>query len=303
MDRGGQIMVAIIIVSFNHFLFTKACVESIVKNTPKGLYEICLVDNGSNDGTVAWASGACHKVIGNLTNRGAAAASNQGCEWALDQDRFSHILVMANDHVVTNGWLTNMLNAPTDCVNPFVFHSVKEIRDMYPPIGEVVDRYKPLRLKYLQKDSKKDMDYVLNATYGDIETFASHFRERHLFNPYRVTDRILWPGLIMYKKKVLETVGLKDEEYLKFDLASYADIDHYVRVRLAGFTTSVVMTSYVHHWGSITTRKLGLKQEGDMGGYKNNEAGAYQYFIKKWGCDPHNLDFILLRRNMINGNA
>lgn len=292
--------VAIIVVSFNHFLFTKACIESIVKNSPKGLYEICLVDNGSKDGTVEWAKEVC-KVISNEENLGACRASNQGVEWALNRDDFTHIMVMANDHVVTNGWLLPMFNAPADCVNPFVFHSVVEIRQMYPEIGPVVEKYKKLRLRYLQEDSQKDMDYVLKETYGNIEEFAQKFREEHLFNPYRVVDRVLWPGLVMYRRKVFEEVGLKDEEYLKFDLASYSDIDHYVRVRLAGFTSCVVMTSYVHHWGSITTRKLGLKQEDNLGGYKNNESGAKNYFVNKWGCDPHNLNFVELRRKFQHG--
>lgn len=285
--------VAIIVVSFNHFLFTKACIESIKKNTPEDLYEICLVDNGSTDATVEWALSNCHKVISNKKNFGACKASNQGSIWAMSQNRFTHIMVMANDHLVTNGWLQPLLEAPADCVNPFVFHSVVEIRSMYPEIGPLVEKYKKLRLQYLQEDTQSNMDFVLTETYDDIEEFAKKFREKHLFNPYRIVDRVLWPGLIMYRKEVLDVVGLKDECYLKYDLASYADIDHYVRVNHAGFISCVVMTSYVHHWGSITTRKLGLKQEHDSGGYKNNEAGAKKYFIQKWGCDPHSLEPIL----------
>lgn len=226
--------------------------------------------------------------ISNDYNKGACAASNQGVVWALSCNNVTHILVMANDHVVTPNWLEAMLSAPYDCVNPFVFHSVKEIRALSPNIGNIIDKYKILRLKYLQEDNKENMEYVLKETYTDLDSFSSVFTSKFESNPFKDLSVILWPGLIMYKIKVLQTVGLKDEEFLKFDLASYADIDYYVRVFKKGFTSGLVMTSYVHHWGSITTRKLGLKQE-PITGYKNNESGAYMYFIKKWGCNPHNI--------------
>jgi GT2 family glycosyltransferase len=291
----------IIVVSFNHFLFTKFCIESIVKYTDSSKYKLCLVDNGSIDETKEWASslvsdGTLNKFISNDYNAGACRASNQGTLWALNEKDLTHIAVMANDHIVTLDWITPLFNSPFDCTCPFVFHSVKEIRAMYPKIGEVVDRYKPLRLRYLQEDNEEYMNYVLYQTYGDMSSFVDEFKADNYTNPYIQSDFVLWPGLITYKRDVIESVGLKDEEYLKFDLASYSDIDHYVRVYLAGFTSGVAMTSYVHHWGSITTRKLGLKQE-KISGYVNNERGAYDLFVKKWQCDPHNLASIIDRRS------
>lgn len=289
--------VGIIVISFNHYLFTKFCIDSIERNTPRELYKICLVDNGSIDYTKTWAgvsvnNGNLDHFINNDKNFGACKASNQGVKWCLEQDDLTHILVMANDHVVTPGWLESMLTAPYDCINPFVFHSVSHIRALYPTIGKLIDGYKKLRLKYLQEDNEEHMNYVLNTTYGNLDEFSKIFTDKFSENPFRTFHFIPWPGLILYKKEVINEVGLKDEEFLKFDLASYADIDYYVRVYRAGFSSGLVMTSYVHHWGSITTRKLGLKQENTTG-YKNTEQGAYQYFIKKWGCNPHNLGPLL----------
>jgi len=294
--------VGIIIISFNHYLFTKFCLDSIINNTPRDLYSICLVDNGSTDSTKEWATtlkkdGRLDHFISNDTNLGACKASNQGVSWALDQSELTHILVMANDHIVTKGWLPNMLKSPFDCVNPFVFHSIKQIRALHPPIGSVIDGYKKLRLQYLQEDNEGLMNHVLTTTYnGKLEKFAKTFTNSFVLDPFVSSTFILWPGLIMYKRKVIETVGLKDEEYLKFDLASYADIDYYVRVYKAGFTSGLTKGAYVHHWGSITTRKLGLKQE-HSNGYINNERGAYNYFIKKWKCDPHNLVPLVKQKN------
>lgn len=286
--------VGIVVISFNHYLFTKFCIDSIIDNTARDMFKLCLVDNGSTDYTKTWAGmctldGTLDHFINNDANLGACKASNQGVQWCLEQEDLTHILVMANDHIVTPSWLPQMLISPFDCVNPFVFHSVKGMRSLCPSIGKLVDFYKPLRLKYLQEDNEENMNYVLDKTYnGSINKFSEVFASAYKNDPWKAFTFIPWPGLILYKKEVIETVGLKDEEFLKFDLASYADIDYYVRVYQAGFTSGVVKTSYVHHWGSITTRKLGLKQENTTG-YVNNEQGAYKYFIKKWECNPHDL--------------
>lgn len=293
--------VGIIVISFNHYLFTKFCIDSIVKHTPRDLYELCIVDNGSIDETKSWAQqlikdGTLDNFISNDYNKGACAASNQGVRWMLERNNLTHVLVMANDHVVTPNWLEAMLDAPFDCVNPFVFHSVSEVRALCPPIGILIDRYKKLRLEFLQEDNEDHMNHVLTATYKDLDMFSGIFTKQFKMQPFSQSDVILWPGLIMYKIEVIKEVGLKDEEFLKFDLASYADIDYYVRVFKKGFTSGLTMASYVHHWGSITTRKLGLKQENTTG-YKNSERGAYQYFIKKWDCNPHNLQPLLKKEN------
>lgn len=287
---------AIIVISYNHFLFTKACIDSIVYNTDINDYELCLVDNGSVDETKEWANKLCDegiidKFISNDKNVGACKASNQGTEWALPNINLTHIVVMANDHILTNNWLTYIFNSPYDCTIPFVFHSVTEVRSLYPKIGYFVEKYKPLRIKHLQVDNEEKMELVLGETYGDFDVFLKNYHLDNIGTPYIKTKRILWPGLIVYKREVLESVGLKDEEFLKYDLASYADIDHYLRVYLAGFSSGVSMLSYVHHWGSITTRKLGLSQ--DVGGYKNNENKAYKYFVEKWNADPHDLSYYI----------
>lgn len=290
--------VGIIVVSFNHFLFTKACINSILAYTDSNSYKLCLVDNGSTDETKIWARSllsdkVLDRFIDNDYNMGACKASNQGVSWALNEPDLTHIMVMANDHIVTEDWLPPLLLSEFDCTNPFVFHSVSEIRALYPKIGPIVEKYKPLRLKYLQEDNVDNMIHVIKQTYGDLNKFVDAYKADNISDPYIPTERTFWPGLIIYKKKVIEKVGLKDEEYLKYDLASYADIDYYLRVHLAGFSSGMAMLSYVHHWGSITTRKLGLKQDKGSAGYVNNELGAYRYFIKKWGVDPHNLTPLL----------
>lgn len=45
---------SIIILTYNNLDYTKDCIDSILKFTKKGTYEIIVVDNLSTDGTREW---------------------------------------------------------------------------------------------------------------------------------------------------------------------------------------------------------------------------------------------------------
>lgn len=286
-------MVGIIVISCGHFPFTKKCVESIIANTPRYEYRLCLVDNGSLDRTKPWAKsmvkdGWIHNFIDNPKNLGACAAANQGTIWALNHDY--DILIVANDHVVTPGWLEPLLRAPSDCANPFIFYSVRFFRDLG-GVGILIDHYKDIRIKYLQDDDEAKLEKALLETYGPggINDYAFEFTDAHNKDPYAKTKMTIWPGFVYYRNYVVENVGLRDENFLKYSLAGGADIDYQYRVYKAGYTNSIAMQSYVHHWGSITTRKNGLKpdksrfENSNFNMKNHNWNAAIEYLRQKHG--------------------
>jgi len=285
-------MVGIIVISCGHFPFTKFCIESIVRHTPRDLYRLCLVDNGSVDSTKAWGkeltrTGIIDRFISNGKNLGACKAANQGTVWCLENGY--DVLICANDHIVTPDWLPPLLDAPFEHSNPFVFYTVKFFRDLV-DIGQRIDRYKGLRVKYLQGDNEDNMRLVLREIYKDhdgLDNFSKSFTERFKDEPYKKVNMTQWPGFVYYRNHVVEKTGLRDEEFLKFTLAGYADIDYYIRLSKLGFSMGIVKTSYVHHWGSITTRKNGLKPDNsryansDFDIRRRNERAALNYLNKK----------------------
>ncbi|HUD84073.1 MAG TPA: glycosyltransferase, partial [Candidatus Saccharimonadales bacterium] len=102
---------SIIIPTFNNLNLTRQCLNSILGNTPQGLYEIIVVDNGSTDGTPAFlkqeaAEGRIRAVFIHQ-NRGFAYGCNQGALAA----KCPRLLFLNNDTVTTSGWLTAMLSA------------------------------------------------------------------------------------------------------------------------------------------------------------------------------------------------
>jgi GT2 family glycosyltransferase len=95
--------IAVIIPTYNRLELTQNCLASILRHDP--VDEIVIVDNGSTDGTERLAT------IANATNKGFAAACNQGAQHAT-ADR---LIFLNNDTIVHPNWTshTNHLDDPT----------------------------------------------------------------------------------------------------------------------------------------------------------------------------------------------
>jgi len=98
--------VSVVIPTFNKLNFTKKCLNSIFKYTPKFLAEIIVVDNGSTDGTTTYLKGLKGiKRILNTENLGFAKACNIGAK----ASKGDYILFLNNDTEVQKGWLEPMI--------------------------------------------------------------------------------------------------------------------------------------------------------------------------------------------------
>ncbi len=98
--------VSIIIPVLNQLEFTKLCLESIAKNTPKGEYETIVVDNGSTDKTAAYLKKMKVRYIRNKTNLGVAKAWNQG----IKASKYDFVCIINNDLVLSKGWLEALVD-------------------------------------------------------------------------------------------------------------------------------------------------------------------------------------------------
>ena len=104
--------VAIIIVNYNGYLDTKACVESIQKiKVEKGLlYSIIVVDNGSSQ-----QDEKCIEYLKNNTiflevneNKGFSGGNNIGIRYAIEKD-YTHVLLLNNDTIVEVDFLDKLM--------------------------------------------------------------------------------------------------------------------------------------------------------------------------------------------------
>lgn len=97
--------VSIVIPAWNQLDYTRGCLASLEPDAAAGA-ELILIDNGSTDGTPQFlASAGGLTVISNETNRGCAAAWNQGVRNASRE----WVVVLNNDVVVSKNWLEGLV--------------------------------------------------------------------------------------------------------------------------------------------------------------------------------------------------
>ena len=101
--------VSIVVPCYNKAELTLACLQSLQATTDPALYEVILVDNGSEDATVnlGRAEGPRLRVVRNEQNTGFGPACNQGAALA----RGEFILFLNNDTILLPGWLEPLVGA------------------------------------------------------------------------------------------------------------------------------------------------------------------------------------------------
>ncbi|HVA27041.1 MAG TPA: glycosyltransferase, partial [Candidatus Baltobacteraceae bacterium] len=100
-------MVSIVTLSWNAPKYTMKALESIRAFTSEP-YEVILVDNGSNEETLATlrAIDDPHvRILYNPTNRGYAGGNNDG----IVASRGEYVVLLNNDVIVTDGWVDGLL--------------------------------------------------------------------------------------------------------------------------------------------------------------------------------------------------
>ena len=113
----------IMMVTYNRLELTKQTIDCIIENT-KYPFELCIIDNGSTDGTVDWLerefefkklilnkNNSLQNVhfMMNFTNKGIAIGRNQGLVMSDKLDN-EWLVTIDNDVWVPKGWLTEAVD-------------------------------------------------------------------------------------------------------------------------------------------------------------------------------------------------
>jgi GT2 family glycosyltransferase len=106
-QRGADVSVSIIMLTWNGLEYTRACIESIRRHTAEIAYQLIVVDNGSADGTREWLRAQADvTLIENESNLGFTRGNNQGMAAATPG---SDLLLLNNDTLIAqNGWLARL---------------------------------------------------------------------------------------------------------------------------------------------------------------------------------------------------
>ncbi|WP_255090756.1 glycosyltransferase [Vulcanococcus limneticus] len=240
--------VTIVIICYNQVALTRRCVESILSYTNYPRYELILVDNGSTDGTYAYASQleSEHDHIRFLPlgeNLGFPVACNRGIR-SSDKDA---VVLMNNDTHVTPGWLFKLIRP--------------SLRDssigLCGPLTNNIGNQQKIHVNY--------------STMVEMVVRSEIFMAPRCRQLYEAEGLAFF--CVLLTRRVIDAVGLLDEGY---GLGFFEDDDYCMRVAEAGYRIVICDDVFVHHeLGGSFGRLSPLRQQL----MRDNE----RRFLHKWG--------------------
>lgn len=244
---GNKIMkFSIIIINYNTKAITKDCIESIFVNC-SGDYEVILVDNNSDDGSVAYLHKLFKdkiKLIENETNLGFAKANNIGAKEA----EGDYLFFLNSDTILYDNILKYF--------NSFI--------NQQSNLGIVAP-------KLVLEDGTKQ-----RRAYGDFpnifNTIFNKFKEeKNIKEKIFQVDWVSGAAFVI-KKNIFKKINGFDEKFFMY----FEDIDLAKRVKSLGFKVVVNKNIVVTHLGGKSISKSGIRKKY----YYNSQA---YYFKKHYG--------------------
>ena len=238
-------LVSVVVLNWNGRHFLETCLSSLLRQTYPN-YEIWLVDNGSEDGSVEYVQ--THfptvQVLALGHNTGFSAGNNAGMRAA----RGEYIALLNNDTEVDPRWIEAQVSALEDnrragsVASKLVFFDDRRVLDTAGNFFSIVG-----------KGEKIGHGEIADERFGQRrEVFA------------------FCAGACLLRRSMLDEIGLFDED---FSPANYEDIDLAFRAQLYGYRCVYEPEAVVYHRVSAT---LGARNEKMY--YLGNRNLEYVYF-------------------------
>jgi GT2 family glycosyltransferase len=237
------VKISIVIVSYQVKHFLDLCLRSVLRATADIDAEIWVVDNASQDGTVAHVREhyPTVKLIANEGNPGFSTANNQ----AITQCTGDYILILNPDTVLAEDTL----------------HSCISFMESHANAGAIGVRMVDGTGVFLP-ESKRALPTPLVAFYK-IFGLSSLFPKSKLFGKYHLgylpqTENhpvdVLSGAYMFFRKEVLDKIGLFDETFFMYG----EDIDLSYRVTLGGYQNYYLADTSIIHYKGESTKKGSL---------------------------------------------
>jgi len=223
----GNPELSIIIVNYNVRQLLLNCIQSIIDTSANVNYEIIVVDNASNDGSIEAVKGAFPQlqVIANKENVGFASANNQGFELAVGD----FILMLNPDTIVKDDTIVKCLEYckrnPLTIVGSRLFNAdgtVQSLGYSFPTVSNIT-------LSWLFR-------------WNRLPTIRQSFVE---------TDWVLGAFMLFHKDAFKELVGF-DEGFFMYG----EEKDFCYRAKKKGYKVIVYGDGNIVHLGCASTKLI-----------------------------------------------
>ena len=220
-----MIKTTVVIPNYNGIKYIEACLKSLFDAMDNEYqFEIVVVDNGSDDGSLEVVREKFPKVrlVELGENTGFAYAVNRGIE----ESSTEYVLLLNNDIVVDDCMVQFLEEALDDEPNAFSINSLMISMANNELVDGAGDYYCALGWAFAYWKDKP----VMKMKRG--------LHRRKLFS--------CCGGASIYRKSVFKEIGMFDEEHFAY----LEDVDIGYRARIAGYTNLLEMAAMCEHAGS-----------------------------------------------------
>ena len=249
---------SIVIVNYKVKYFLRQCIQSIYNSQCNLTYDIIVVDNASDDGSVEMLEEYFPKVklIANKDNVGFSKANNQG--FAVANSKY--VLILNPDTILQEDTLQTSY----------------DYAEAHPDVGAIGVRMIDGKGQFLP-ESKRGFPTPLNAIWKMLKV-SKLFPKSSFFNryymghigEYKTHDVDVLTGAYMWvRKEAITATGGFDEDYFMYG----EDIELSYQIRAQDYRIVYLPTTSIIHFKGESTKKSSVKYlrnfYGAMGIYAN----------------------------------
>ena len=211
----------VIIPNYNGIKFIENCMKALEMETSTK-YHICVVDNGSTDGSREWVEKNCPyaQVVALSENTGFCGAVNAG----IKMSKTPYVILLNNDTEVEYGFVKALEDA------------LENEKKSFSVSAKMIDLNKPEIL-----DGAGDLYCALGWAFA-------RGKGKMVKGNYEKDDEIFSAcgGAVIYKKSILDEIGIFDENHFAY----LEDCDLGYRAQIFGYRNYYTTKAVVRHAGS-----------------------------------------------------
>lgn len=254
---------SIIIVNYNSIHYLRDCIKSIRKTTYNIRYEIIVVDNNSQDGSVGIIRNEFQDVllIANRDNAGLSRAWNQG----IRVSRGHYILLLNNDTILLPGSLDTMWKVMerSSGIGLLGCRLLNSDGSLQQSFGKVISIYNDFIQKF----------FINLYEQGRNPIVGKYLRWTH--STPKEVDWVKGANM-MLRRETLYDVGLLDENYFMY----MEEVDLSLRVKQLGWKVYYSPEAEIIHCGGGSTATNRYKAAIS---YRRSQLYFYKKHYGQWG--------------------